>query len=179
MIINRGDIFYVDYFPTVGSEQRGGRPAIVVSNNKNNENSETIEVVYLTTQPKADLPTHVIVRGTGTKSTALCEQVHTISTDRLGDFKGECSTDEMQMIDCALAISLGLEQEKEEVKKPKEAPPAPVVQPKASELLDKLEVPFGGKLHTLNVFDVAALMAKLEVYESIRLDAVRRSQNGQ
>lgn len=172
MIINRGDIFYVDYLPTVGSEQRGGRPAIVVSNNKNNENSDTIEVVYLTTQSKADLPTHVIVRGTGTKSTALCEQVHTISTDRLGDFKGECSSDEMQMIDCALAISLGIEQKKEE-SKPKSAPLAPVTQPKASALVDKVEVPFGGKLHTLNVFDIAALMAKLEVYESIRLSAKR------
>lgn len=48
-----------------GSEQHSDRPAVVVSNNKNNENSNVIEIVYMTTQPKTDLPTHVTVRSTG------------------------------------------------------------------------------------------------------------------
>ena len=56
--IKRGDIWYIESgYITVGSEQRPGRPAIVVSNDRNNEYSSTLEVVYLTTQPKHDLPT--------------------------------------------------------------------------------------------------------------------------
>ena len=61
--IKRGDIWYIESgYNTVGSEQRPGRPAIVVSNDRNNEYSSTLEVVYLTTQPKHDLPTHVTIR---------------------------------------------------------------------------------------------------------------------
>ena len=65
MGIKRGDIYYIESgYATVGSEQRPGRPAIVVSNDRNNEHSSTLEVVYLTTQPKHDLPTHVTIRST-------------------------------------------------------------------------------------------------------------------
>ena len=56
--IKRGEIYYITFAPVVGSEQHGGRPGIVVSNNMNNAHSNTIEVVYLTTQPKKMLPTH-------------------------------------------------------------------------------------------------------------------------
>ena len=72
--IERGDIWYMESgYNTVGSEQRPGRPAIVVSNDRNNEHSSTLEVVYLTTQPKHDLPTHVTIRSTNRESIALCE----------------------------------------------------------------------------------------------------------
>lgn len=74
--IKRGEIYYIspaDY--TTGSEQRAGRPAIVVSNNKNNATSTVIEIVYLTSQIKFDQPTHVTVRSSGWDSTALCEQI--------------------------------------------------------------------------------------------------------
>lgn len=167
MIINRGDIFYVDYLPTVGSEQRGGRPAVVVSNDMNNANSDCVEVVYFTTQPKADLPTHVVVRATGIKSTALCEQVQTISTDRLGDFKGKCTDKEMEAIDIALSISLGLKSKGKE--EPQPAPsPVPIEQPNAGNRITK--VPYGGKIYSLSVFDIAALMARLDVYKSLYND---------
>lgn len=62
-----------------------------MSNNKNNENSNVIEIVYMTTQPKTDLPTHVTVRSTGRISTVLCEQVYSISTERVGTYIGECT----------------------------------------------------------------------------------------
>ena len=52
--IKRGDILYIDKHPVVGSEQQAGRPAIIVSNEKNNRHSSTVEVVYLTTQPKVE-----------------------------------------------------------------------------------------------------------------------------
>lgn len=59
--MKRGEIYYIEStYRETGSEQRGGRPAVIVSNDKNNENSEVVEVVYMTTKPKNDLPTHVL-----------------------------------------------------------------------------------------------------------------------
>lgn len=92
-----------------GSEQHADRPAVVVSNNKNNENSNVVEVVYMTTQPKTDLPTHVTIRSTGRISTVLCEQVYSVSTERVGTYIGECTDKEMENIDIALMISLQLD----------------------------------------------------------------------
>lgn len=92
-----------------GSEQHADRPAVVVSNNKNNENSNVVEVVYMTTQPKTDLPTHVTIRSTGRISTVLCEQVYSVSTERIGTYIGEATDKEMENIDIALMISLQLD----------------------------------------------------------------------
>lgn len=108
--IKRGDIFYV-YRHAVqqGSEQQTGRPAIIVSNDSCNKSSDVVEIVYLTTQPKMDLPTHVKIFSTSKASTALCEQITSIDKTRLGGFRGNCSKTEMQAIDVALAISLGID----------------------------------------------------------------------
>lgn len=92
-----------------GSEQHADRPAVVVSNDKNNENSNVVEIVYMTTKPKTDLPTHVTVRSTGRVSTVLCEQVYSVSIDRVGTYIGECTDKEMENIDIALMISLQLD----------------------------------------------------------------------
>lgn len=106
----RGDIYYVNKAGvTTGSEQTPGRPAIIVSNDMCNTYSNTIEVVYLTTQPKSDLPTHVTIRSTSRQSTALCEQVNTVDVSRIGGFVAVCSHKEMQSIDAALMISLGID----------------------------------------------------------------------
>ena len=109
MEIKRGDIWYVDPGHGTGSEQNGGRPAIIVSNDANNRNAETVEVVYLTCREKADLPTHVTIRSTGKESTALCEQITTVSTSRLTSYKAHCTDQEMQALVIAMMISLGLE----------------------------------------------------------------------
>ena len=108
--IKRGEMFYISRGGVSynGSEQHSDRPAVVVSNDKNNENSNVVEVVYMTTQPKTDLPTHVTVRSTGRPSTVLCEQVYSVSTERIGTYIGECSDKEMENIDIALMISLQL-----------------------------------------------------------------------
>lgn len=83
--LRRGEIYYVEStYPTIGSEQRSGRPAIIVSNDLNNGHSNVVEVVYMTTQPKKDLPTHVQIRSTGRFRVALCEQIHTVDIQRLG-----------------------------------------------------------------------------------------------
>lgn len=110
MDVFRGDIWYVEKGGYTGHEYGGGRPAVVVSNNKCNQFSECIEVVYLTSQKKSELPTHVDVV-CQIASTALCEQVYTVSKDRLGNFFRQCTKAEMQKIDDALKISLGLDKE--------------------------------------------------------------------
>lgn len=109
--IKRGEMFYISRRGASynGSEQHADRPAVVVSNNKNNENSNVVEVVYMTTQPKTDLPTHVTIRSTGRISTVLCEQVYSVSTERVGTYIGECTDKEMENIDIALMISLQLD----------------------------------------------------------------------
>ena len=83
--MKRGQIYYIESnHQEIGSEQRAGRPAVIVSNNKNNENSTTVEVVYMTTQPKNDLPTHVFIRSSLRPSTVLCEQIYSaLRTDLL------------------------------------------------------------------------------------------------
>lgn len=109
--IMRGDIFYINKFgDAVGSEQQSGRPGIIVSNDKNNEHSATVEIVYCTTKPKEDLPTHVTIRSTNLPSTVLCEQVTTVSKERLGDYIGSCTEQEMANVSSALEISLGLDE---------------------------------------------------------------------
>ena len=105
----RGEIYYITRTPTIGSEQQAGRPAIIISNDKNNVYGNTVEVVYLTTQPKTDLPTHVTIRSTQRQSTALCEQIWTIDTSRVTDYVGTCTAQEMSAIDAALMISLGIQ----------------------------------------------------------------------
>ena len=67
-----------------------------------------LEVVYLTTQPKNELPTHCTIRSTGRVSTVLCEQIHTVAVERIGKYIGVCTAQEMQNIDIGLMISIGL-----------------------------------------------------------------------
>ena len=108
MSINRGDIFYVNPSETVGSEQRSGRPAIIVSNPLCNEHSPVVEVVYLTCQYKKPMPTHVRIESAGKRSTELCEQISSVDVSRLGDFKGHLTDREMAQVDVALMASLDL-----------------------------------------------------------------------
>lgn len=106
--MKRGEIYYIEStYRETGSEQRGGRPAVIVSNDKNNENSEVVEVVYMTTKPKNDLPTHVFIRSALSPSTVLCE--NSISTKRIGTLIGKLTKSELTAVDSALAISLGID----------------------------------------------------------------------
>lgn len=104
----RGSIWYVESGYSTGSEQRPGRPAIIVSNDANNKHSSTVEMVYLTTAPKHDLPTHVTIRSTSRVSTAICEQITTVATERIGSYCGTVTDAEMSSIETAMLISLGL-----------------------------------------------------------------------
>ena len=107
--MKRGDIYYIARADQeVGSEQHANRPGVIVSNDKNNERSGTVEVVYLTTKPKTDQPTHVHIRSARQPSTVLCEQIHTVGKERIVEKLGTVTNQEMVAIDQALAISLDL-----------------------------------------------------------------------
>lgn len=111
--IHRGDIYYIYKSEhQTGSEQQAGRPAVIISNDKNNKHCDTVELVYCTTKTKTVLPTHVEISSTPQKSTVLCEQVTTVSVDRLGSYIGMCSDEEMAMIDEAIMVSLNLSKQK-------------------------------------------------------------------
>lgn len=109
--INRGEVYYITSRPdTVGSEQKSGRPAVIVSNNDGNDHAPIVTVCYLTLQEKTPLPTHVLIeRGQCVNSTILCEQVTTVSKDRLGDYMCYLPDDIMDKVDDALIVALGLD----------------------------------------------------------------------
>ena len=108
MAITRGDIFYISPVAICGSEQRAGRPAVVVSNEKCNESSSVIEVVFLTTRDKTPMPTHAPVTSAGQQSLVLCEQITSVSIERIGDYIGHVTEEELRKINRALLISLDL-----------------------------------------------------------------------
>ena len=142
--MKRGQIYFIkSTYHEEGSEQRGDRPAVIVSNNKNNEHSETVEVVYMTTKPKTDLPTHVFIRSALAPSTVLCEQIFTVSKTRIGTLIGELTESEMQAVDRALIISLAIdfgekqdEKRDSEIKKSDESPAAVTLEYALTELLE-------------------------------------------
>lgn len=86
----------------------GGRPAVIISNDIGNNAGPVLEIVYLTTQEKKPLPTHVKINSSKYPSTVLCEQIDTVNKDKVGDYIGQCSMAEMKRIDAALAVSIGI-----------------------------------------------------------------------
>ena len=113
--IRRGDIYYADLNPVIGSEQGDTRPVLVVQNNVGNKHSPTVVVVPLTSSKKAFLPTHVKVSRMGglrADSTALTEQVRTLDRSRFEGYIGRISDDTQAAIDYALTVSVGLAKQK-------------------------------------------------------------------
>ena len=109
----RGDIFYCDFGVDniIGSEQLGTRPVIIIQNDVGNKFSPNVIVASVTTQDKTSLPTHVDLynyQRLQPKCTVLLEQVKTISKERLGDYLTSVTPEDLQKIDTALLVSLGL-----------------------------------------------------------------------
>lgn len=107
-IVKRGCIYFVVGGAAVDGEQSANRPAVVVSNDAGNRYAPTVEVVYLTTRTKTRLPTHVLVGSAPRPSIALCEQITTVSKSRLQRCIGRVTREEINNIDKALTISLGI-----------------------------------------------------------------------
>lgn len=113
MVIRRGDIFYADLSPVVGSEQGGVRPVLVVQNDIGNKHSPTIIAAAITSQiNKAKLPTHIEIDameyGLAKDSVILLEQVRTIDKKRLKEKIGHLDSELMEKVNEGLTISFGL-----------------------------------------------------------------------
>ena len=110
--IKRGQIYYADLSPVVGSEQGGYRPVLIIQNDMGNRYSPTtIAAVITTRKTKANLPTHIWLNsecGLPKESMVECEQVRTIDKKRLKNFMGQVSEEVMQEIDKGLKISFAL-----------------------------------------------------------------------
>lgn len=112
-IVKRGDIFYADLSPVVGSEQGGIRPVIIIQNDIGNKYSPTIIIAAITSQiNKAKLPTHVEISseeyGLNKDSVVLLEQIRTIDKKRLKEKIGRMSDKDVNKVNLALMISLGI-----------------------------------------------------------------------
>ncbi len=113
--VKRGDIFYADLSPVVGSEQGGTRPVLIVQNDTGNKHSPTVIAAAITSQTnKAKLPTHIELSGKSvglTKdSVVLLEQIRTIDKRRLREHMGHVDEGMMNRVDNAIAVSFGLPQ---------------------------------------------------------------------
>lgn len=113
MLVKRGDIYYADLRPVVGSEQGGVRPVLIVQNDVGNKFSPTVIAAAITSQrDKNNLPTHIEVNaqncGLSKDSVVLLEQVRTIDKRRLKEKMGALDSSDMGKINNALSISFGL-----------------------------------------------------------------------
>ena len=111
--VKRGDIFYADLSPVVGSEQGGVRPVLIVQNDTGNRHSPTVIAAAITSQTgKARLPTHISVSplscGLPKQSIILLEQVRTLDKKRLREKMGHVEENVMEKVDLAIAVSFGL-----------------------------------------------------------------------
>ncbi len=113
MNIKRGEIYYADLSPVVGSEQGGIRPVLIIQNDVGNRYSPTVIAAAITSQrEKNKLPTHISVEasdcGLAKDSIVLLEQVRTIDKKRLKEKMGMLDGASMGMVDKALSVSFGL-----------------------------------------------------------------------
>ena len=105
----RGKIYYISRTGSVGAEMKKNRPAVIVSNDDINKKLGVVEVVFLTTAQKSVVPEHVVIQSSGTSAITICEQITTIDKSKIREYIGECTEEEMKLIDKALLASLKLE----------------------------------------------------------------------
>ena len=113
--VRRGDIYYADLSPVVGSEQGGMRPVLIIQNDTGNRYSPTVIAAAITSQTgKAKLPTHIDLPvdscGLTRDSVILLEQVRTLDKSRLRERMGRLDEPAMHQVDNAIAVSFGLPQ---------------------------------------------------------------------
>lgn len=113
--VRRGEIYFADLSPVVGSEQGGMRPVLIIQNDTGNRHSPTVIAAAITSQTgKARLPTHISLSakscGLSRDSVILLEQVRTIDKSRLRERMGRLDEPMMSQVDGAIAVSFGLAQ---------------------------------------------------------------------
>ena len=112
-IVKRGEIYYADLSPVVGSEQGGVRPVLIVQNDTGNRHSPTVIAAAITSQTgKAKMPTHIELAasccGLPKDSVILLEQIRTLDKRRLRERMGKVDGAVMEKVDTAIAVSFGL-----------------------------------------------------------------------
>ena len=112
-MVKRGDIYYADLSPVIGSEQGGVRPVLIVQNDTGNRHSPTVIAAAITSRTdKARLPTHIELAGQSVglnrDSVILLEQIRTIDKSRLRERMGKLDEGTMSAVNAALAVSFGL-----------------------------------------------------------------------
>ena len=116
MVVKRGDMFYADLSPVVGSEQGGIRPVLIIQNDVGNKHSPTVIAAAITSQTgKTKLPTHIEIEpeqsGLKAESVVLTEQIRTIDKSRLKEKIGHIDDEKIiNQINNALGVSFGLEE---------------------------------------------------------------------
>lgn len=169
----RGEIFYIhNESKYSGNEQGGYRPAVIVSNDIGNNVAPILEVVYLTTQEKKPLPTHVKICSAKYPSIALCEQIDTVNKDKVGDYIGQCSMAEMKKIDAALAVSIGIGvniKANDLVKKWAEAANEAVKPDEKEPIAEKVEM-----TDVETQLEIAKITAERDVYKRLYEEAMAR-----
>jgi len=113
LIVRRGDVYYADLSPVIGSEQGGIRPVLVIQNNIGNKYSPTVIVSAITSQiNKAKLPTHIEISSQDFSlpkdSVVLLEQIRTIDKKRLKEKIGHMIDEDMKKVDTAILVSMAL-----------------------------------------------------------------------
>ena len=112
-MVKRGDIYYADLSPVIGSEQGGMRPVLIVQNDTGNRHSPTVIAAAITSKTdKARLPTHIELNahsvGLSRNSVILLEQIRTLDKSRLREKMGKLDKDTMNAVDNAIMVSFGL-----------------------------------------------------------------------
>ena len=118
-VYRRGDIYFADLDPVVGSEQGGTRPVIVIQNDTGNKHSPTLIVATVTTRirKKENMPTHLLIKDNPAfreASVVQLEQIRTIDKCRIDNYLGKVTPHDMVAIEKALSISLAMEQLKKQ-----------------------------------------------------------------
>lgn len=113
MDIKRGEVFYADLSPVIGSEQGGTRPVVIVQNDVGNRHSPTVIAAAITSkQDKSSLPTHIRIKGDSCglakDSVVLLEQIRTLDKTRLKEKTGRLEQSDIEKMNKALNISFGL-----------------------------------------------------------------------
>lgn len=112
MRIKRGDIYFADLSPVIGSEQDGIRPVVIIQNDVGNKYSPTIIGIAITSKIKSKLPTHISIEGTkyglDKNSVILAEQIRTLDKSRLREKVGSLDIETLEKVKKAIEISFGI-----------------------------------------------------------------------